>query len=520
MTLPQAVTEGATGQIDLPEGSTLTLNAASTLSGSLTGTGTLTIGNTLTLLPSGTMNIPGAISGTGAVNIGDGTTASTVKFSGACSYTGTTTIAEKATLLLGKGEDNLSASATAKIVVNGLLQSAVSDVSYYRPTEGSGVIYVPSGTSLIIGQMGGTVAEDGSGKTGLTGFTGTLKIAGTFEPCNRSSNTEPAYTYTISGCDVVFEGDRAKIATPENGVALVEIAADKKVSGGAIMGVPLAFKANAVIEVGSVGIQLDAVTLTMPTGEGEKVLVKAAKGSSGFLAVPTAFAPADMSGFDFAEDSALTAEKACFNRVLSPWNGGATTYLQVLPKPTVSTGTAGVAEAILAQTIANPAMGNIPQPIASVKVADDKRMVPEGALFFENVVGTAYVLQEDKSYGYTATVTYDFGVSAITVKRLTLEGTEQLCVVVCAKVESTAIEGKKATFKESARVQLYLNNKLCDGKVGNGPLATALTSAIDNSVVDSDKSVRWFAVPLSSLSKESPTGTSNFTVKVTEAVTP
>ncbi|MGN1325102.1 MAG: autotransporter-associated beta strand repeat-containing protein, partial [Candidatus Spyradenecus sp.] len=494
VTLGEEVTLGAltvSGRVTLPD----TAIAAAT---------EVTAGATLSLTGSGA-TISTAITGAGSLCQRSGSTSLT----GKNTYTGTTTVAEGATLALAR-ETVLSDAFgdSSAVVVNGTL--SLAEGSYCRRTTGAGTIRVLNDQTFAIGQAalpnGETWSADKT--TGLTGFTGTLALVGNLKLTNAASTV---CTYAPTGFNVRFEDDGhgssdGQLLCDETETASFTLAADCSLSGEGFILCPITFEANSVIEVtATTRLNLSAATITLPSGEGEHVLLKAAVASNGFLYFNPAFA-LETSAFDFAADNTdntLTASTAGVKifRSSEAW-GLPYDTLQVLTNPSVPEGTAdGVAEAVRDQAV--NAFGI---PVSVKEVAADKTTTPkavvEGALFFENVVKTV----DNGDLTYKAKVTYDFGVSAITVKKLTLAGTEQLCVVVCAKVESTALAGTPAVFKDSAQVQLYLNDALCGD-------ATALTSAIDSSVNDGDKSVRWFAVPLSSLPT---TGTNAFTVKVTE----
>ena len=449
----------------------------------------ITAGATLSLAGSGA-TISTAITGAGSLCQRSGSTSLT----GKNTYTGTTTVAAEATLsLAGEGVLSDAFGDSSAVVVNGTLELAAG--SYCRRTTGAGTIRVLNDQTFAIGQAalpnGETWSADKT--TGLTGFTGTLALVGNFE----LRNAGPAeYTYAPGGFNVRFEADdqgssdgqliSASATSPVQAV----LAAGCTLSGKGFVKCPIAFEADSVIEVTmATNLDLSEATITLPSGEGEHILLKADVASNGFLYVaPSANVPASV--FAFAEESNVKADTAA----ITVYRSSTEDTVQVITNPPVPPGTPnGVAAAIRDQANLN----GMPVTVQEVTTDETKPKVKlEGALFFENVVATAVDLE---TYQVTAKVTYDFGVSAITVKKLTLADTPELCVVVCAKVESSATS-TAATFKESAQVQLYLNDALCGD-------ATALTD-------EGKPSERWFAVPLGSLPT---TGTSNFTVKVTEA---
>lgn len=508
VTLGEGVSLGALtvrGRVTLPD----TAIAAAT---------EVTAGATLSLTGSGA-TISTAITGAGSLCQRSGSTSLT----GVNTYTGTTTVAKGATLALA--EEGVLSDAFgdgSAVIVNGTLVLATG--SYCRRTTGAGTIRVLNNMTFAIGQAALPEGEAWSADktTGLTGFTGTLALVGNLKLTNAAS---AVCTYAPTDFSVRFEDDGqgssdGELLCDETGTASFTLAAGCSLSGEGFILCPITFAASSVIEIKAAtaataetpGVHATRIsltkekkkaTITLPSGEGKHILLNAAVASNGFLLFDPKSA-LKTSTFAFAEDSTLTASTAGVNifRSSEVW-GSLYDTLQVLANPPVSTETAGVAEAIRDQ--AN--FGG--SPVSVSEVTKDKakpKVVLEGALFFENVVKTEKKSAET-GISYTATVTYDFGVSAITVKKLTLADEPELCVVVCAKVESAAIDGTPAVFKKSAQVQLYLNDALCNA-------ATALNSTIDSSVNDGDKSVRWFAVPLGSLPT---TGTSNFTVKVTES---
>ena len=136
----------------------------------------------------------------------------------------------------------------------------------------------------------------------------------------------------------------------------------------------------------------------------------------------------------------------------------------------------------------------------------------EGALLFEHVVNAAYV--EDAP---VALVSYDFGVSDITVKSANLsddpKAAAQLYVLVCAKVSNGKPAITAAGYANDTTVSLWLEGKVCDGTAGNGPKATELTNEqLTGLGLTRGTGEKWFAVPMAGLD----VGTHKFTVKATK----
>ena len=126
---------------------------------------------------------------------------------------------------------------------------------------------------------------------------------------------------------------------------------------------------------------------------------------------------------------------------------------------------------------------------------------------FSNILSVTPTTEDPTAY--TATVSYEFGVSDITVKRVataTANLTEPLYVVVCAKVERNGDggEGAAADYANGTTVSLWLNGATPEGVV-------TLTSEADFTALGLAPKVgeKWFAVPLANLK----TVTNNFTVR-------
>lgn len=114
----------------------------------------------------------------------------------------------------------------------------------------------------------------------------------------------------------------------------------------------------------------------------------------------------------------------------------------------------------------------------------------------------------------TATVSYEFGVSDITVKSANLSNDPnadaQLYVVVCAKVERNGGEGAAADYATNTTVSLWLG-----GSEAAGAVALDNTEKLGKFGLTAGTGEKWFAVPMANLTKV----TNDFTVKATNTTT-
>ena len=114
----------------------------------------------------------------------------------------------------------------------------------------------------------------------------------------------------------------------------------------------------------------------------------------------------------------------------------------------------------------------------------------------------------------SATVSYEFGVSDITVKSANLsndpEAAAQLYVVVCAKVERNGGVGAAADYANGTTVSLWLNDAEAAGAVALD--ADTLSTKFG---IEAGTGEKWFAVPMVNLTKV----TNDFTVRATNTTT-
>ena len=507
------------------------------------------------------LEISGQISGGSSLTVKGGQ----VTLSNKHSYTGATTVETKGKLILAGGADALSmnTSDTALVTVNGTLQAQNNGndpTTYYRQTEGTGVIYVPAGQTLAIG------LTDHDGESGLTNFTGTLRVAGTFDARNWKAET----TYTISGFNIVFEGNNGEIKKHNGALpAAVTIAAGKTLSGTGTINVPVTFENNDTATMDSEANITFGSTLTVPknvtlpgrvnlastavlSGAGKLLgagelsgVVSFAEGATidattstveqmlKFTGTPTfaATIPVKVAGlcslFSVPKTVNLTAGQVRLTWAESAIAGSKvmlltvsnTTTVRLFVPPTVSVSEdpesprdAGVDEAITKAAETSAEWGVVISKVTAISATgtDGKstRDVNAAALF-DGVLSLTPVgnHKEDGTSDATATVTYDFGVSDITVKSANLTGSAQLYVVVCAKVSNaTGNETNTADYANDTTVSLWLNNAAADGAVALDP--NTLSTKFGLTAGTGEK---WFAVPMAKLNS----GTNAFTVRAT-----
>ena len=469
-------------------------------------------------------------------------------------YTGKTTIAAPATLKLSGNDALLGADSEAsKVVVNGKLtceNPTTGDAwtAVYRTVEGSGTIEVPAGQTLVIGtRYQDNVADADRVDSGLNGFTGTLKVLGTFDARSWWSSTD---IYDIGGFDVTL-GDNGKITRHSDAKpARLTIAANKTLSGNGTIEIPVIWNAAATLD--ATGATLDACTTfanTLTLAENGTMTVKVDEPSKLFSILPSNLTLK-------TEQIAVTSDNtvpeggrvAFFDKTVTNNDGSttqwATALLFVPPSVPASSDPetpreSGVDEAITqAAGKMQIAEGKVISEVTSITAQSatpnsGERQIDAAALFENVVTLTTGEQKENGTYPATATVAYDFGVSDITVVNLAAAvengalsaGTQY--VVVCAKVSNaTGESANTADYATGIALKLLKNEgsevpDVVEGVVEPtaGELAALRLSAA--------KGERWLAVPMTTLfpvNRETSavtTGTMKLTVQATNgAATP
>ena len=417
-----------------------------------------------------------------------------VTLSGKSNYTGATTIEPNGTLILAGGADTLSynTSEDALVTVDGTLQAknnGTAPTTYYRQTEGTGEIYVPADQTLVIG------LTNHNGSSGLTNFTGTLRVAGTFDARNWKSGT----TYTISGFDIVFEGTAGVIEQYNtNNKAVVEIASGKSLSGTGTISIPLTFADGAVVdarsETGTAYVTLSNKMTLPATGT-----VKVKANNYGIVLNAT-----DLKVEKFALTDGGSLSEGVFSIVGD--------YLYVVQKPTVPTGT----DSSAAEAIARAALQSGAFFMQVTEASAATGCLVDGAALFDNVVTFSAVGSSVTEA--TALVQYDFGVSDLTISTLqtTVDGGRLTVgtqyVLVCATVSNKSnLAQNTASYATGTALTLLNETTPLTGVVEPTPAEIAALR------LTTPAGSRWLAVPMGTLFPENQkTGTMKLTVKASK----
>ena len=479
------------GGLTLAEGATLTLElpfkSEGTKSLALSGTGTLAL--------AADTNLP-ALTGTGSLLVASGT--ATFNDGANSSYTGATTVAEGAKLVLNcansgsNGVLSADVSDGAALTINGTLEGRKG--AFYRQVKGSGTISVPTGCLLDIG------CESGSGIAGLATFSGTLEVGGTLGlPVWKSS-----WTYRVSGCNIVFTDAAGKIKgtdqNGDNGKIEVTLSAGKSISGAGTFAKTGTNTMTVVLEAGSTlytagtAVAVDG-TLTLP--ESGTVAVWAAN----YGPVLTA------SGLDLEKFALLVPNDEVFFKLVE---AGATLALVQKPMPPSETpGASGAYATETAQQIADFAAGKGVYggyAVAATTGPEGNKRGLEPAEV-DRVLACFTGLMAYDEDNKQVKLDYNFGIDYLTLKTSSAAtdnlGAQTRYLVVCAKVATGS--GAAADYTEGSAVSLLLND---------AARADAITlSADDLSALGLSEAAQgevWFALP----AEEVLTGPGTFNFKV------
>ena len=474
------------GGLTLAEGATLTLELPFTTvtskSLALSGTGTLAL--------AADTDLP-ALTGTGSLLVASGT--ATFNNGANSSYSGATTVAEGATLVLNCANSGsngvLSANVAdgAALTINGTLEGRQG--AFYRQVKGSGTISVPAGCSLDIG------CESQSGIAGLATFHGTLEVGGTLGlPVWKASQT-----YKVSGCNIVFTDAASKIKGTDNngnnGKIEVTLSAGKFISGAgsfiktATNAMTVVLEAGSTLYTAGTAVAVDG-TLTLP--------------ASGTVTVSAMdYGPVLTASGLSLEKFALPSEGA--QGIFALVDAGAT--LAMVKKPTPSGQQPGDSTAYAEETLRQVA-----DFIAAKGVYDNFSVVgktgADRALSSGEIDSALSCFTDLLAYDEAnkqVRVDYDFGVNFISLAKLSAT-TGSLAagdyVVVCAKVAGNA---GSATYADDTTVKLCLDGTALSA----APLSIETVTALTGEAPATGEA--WFAVPTSDVLTQN--GTFKFTVK-------
>ena len=517
--LPSMTISGAVDKLgNLGDNVSVKLAANSTL-GTVTG-GTATYerdiaigaGSTLIFSSSTPTVLKGKqVSGAGSLTIAGGSFTFGAGARG--TYKGKTTVEKDATLVLANGDDTLSAEKedAALVTIDGVLiggkKGSNKTTTYYRKTAGSGTIQVPEGETFVIGQ------DYESGTTGLTKFTGTLEIGGTFEARMWQSRT-----YTLSGLNVKFTSKSGALTGGEKGTAKLNLSTGTTLSGSGKVKIPVTFD-GGVLDASAGGDALTLEKAVTCTGK-NKVKVKLADSPLGKVFLITSEGVLDR--LLLALDS---ASEALAGTVFVETVVGSTHSFSLMKKPTME----GMPEAVTGNgEVMNKIYGALSQVSGVEKLTgvelwntagtvSEKTNLADVLTLFDGVAPWVKPDEQDKAAGKVV-VMYDFGVSDLTVMKVG----DVMKVLVCAKVaNSSSASFNSATYADGTTVSLILT-KVVKGvdEQGNATSTTTPTSytkplteselaAVGLTAVTGEL---WFAVPMTDLAS----GTNNFTVEASK----
>ena len=532
-----------------------------------TGGITIAPGSSLTLAMTESTKFAGSLSSDGkpgaALVIASGKSVALSAANG--NYSGTITVEETATLsnagssqAIPFGKGSMTNNGTVNLMgSNGILPfiSGSGDITFCT----NSVTYIASEIITT-----GTVTFEGK-----TSSTASDAAQVTFV----SSNDFPRQEASIEGASVVV-GEGVTLAKDETSTPLITIAAGRSLSGTGTINVPVTFENNITATMASNANITFGSTLTVPKNVtlpgtitlGEGAVLSGAGALSGTVTLnsgviidateSTASGYLKLTGssvtlgdtlkvkvasltniLDLPTTAGLTLEKVQLTDSTLPTGAKLMTSVFVtestsittlkffvpptVPAPAESPRDSGVDAAIAKAAESSAGLGMIISEVTAITATGSDgtgtRNV-DGASLFENVLTLELTGHDEANGSYTATATvgYDFGVSAMTVKsaRLGNDTEAQRYVVLCAKVSNGTDSGDgAAAYGTKTTVSLLLGDKVCDGTAGNGPAATELTDdQLTAMKLTRGAGEKWFAVPMSTLG----TGTHAFTVEASK----
>lgn len=504
-------------------------------------------GATLQLLPAAAFTLNGTVTGAGTLVIGDGSAATAVTLATAGNGTDVT-VSPKATLTVatGAGEaDSNKSFADGKTVTNNGTLKLTSGYGYFK-IAGTGKTVVP-GSDFLFG-IGGANG-DGPFSNGLE-----VPASANFRirPWNAPQTIVAKGTAAVNGSITKNGG---------NDTVTLQIAAGTTLAGSSTFSIPVTFAndttakmdSNATFTFSSAltvpknvmlpgtvtlaegatlsgvgdlsgtvtlgnGVIIDATESTVSghlqlTGAvtlGDTLKVKASK-LTNVLDVPTS-ARLDLVKVSLTGDSIVPAGTKLVTSSIS-----SVTTLKLFVPPAMPKDDAKLPPAIagnneIMAAIQAKAEAWLDQaPISEITSVSAKNSAggaasADGATLFtglevavEVIPGTA---KEDGTYLATATVTYDFGVSDITVKSANLtddpNADAQLYVVVCAKVSNaTGESANTADYATDIALKLLNEDAEVDAEVSGVVEPTADELAALGLTAAAGE--RWLAVPMETL---------------------
>ncbi|MGN0857351.1 MAG: beta strand repeat-containing protein [Candidatus Spyradenecus sp.] len=466
-------------------------------------------GSTLLIQPTKAVPCVSKLSGSGAITVGGTGEVNVTAANG--DYNGTITINSGATLT-NKDHGEPIPFGKGRIVNNGTLKliagTKVADYgcALLPPTSGTGDIVFCSGSET---RIPGEIAT-----TGTITFEAASGDAVAAKVTFVTSGDFPDQAASISRANVVIGSGVTLANADTNGATspMVTIAADKSLSGGGTIKVPVTFDETAKILIGTKDVY--------PTILGKITLPETNKIRVDLPSATRFLAAAHDSGLTFENFALVNETPALTDHHLSSTDPSLDQVIFSLVKKTALPSGVKTEEFDDAVTVALALWESYgirvseitqisPATSSGTKVEDGSRSIDAAALF-TNVLS---IVPDSTDFETTAKalVSYDFGVSDITVKSANLTGAAQLYVVVCAKVSNGETGDTAADYvKDTTTVSLWLNDKVCDGAEGNGPKATELSEAQLTALgIEVSKGEKWFAVPMEGLG----VGTSAFTVR-------